>query len=49
VELPQKIGVGNQSAVEQDLDIERHRQRDSINNNQGSPKIITNDDLNKPK
>jgi hypothetical protein len=48
-ELPQKIGVGNQSAVEQDLDIERHRQRDSINNNQGSPKIITNDDLNKPK
>src|ERR1700690_1168074 len=49
VELPQKIDVGNQSAVEQDLEVKRHRQRDSINNTQSAPKIITNDDLNKSK
>jgi len=46
VKLPQKIGVGSQSVVEQDLDVERHRQRANINN-QSAPKIITNDDLKK--
>ena len=47
LKLPQKMGTGNQSGVEQDLDVARHGQRNSMNKNQSAPKIITNDDLNK--
>ena len=46
VKLSPKMGVGRQPVVEQDVDVKRHRQRDSINN-QSAPKIITNDDLKK--